>query len=83
MITHYRLVGLSKPKSATLNLIDTDKEIFWATLDMAQDRFEALFNLAKAGNFWDSFWIAEVEHEKLGKDGAPIGNAKVISIMER
>ena len=75
----FRLVGLSKPKSFTLELLYTDKETFWATSEMAQDRFDALFIYCK--NNWKDKKIAEVKHNGLNEDGLPI-NPVVVNIRE-
>lgn len=83
MKSDFRLIGLSAPKSGTLELLNTDKETFWAPFDMSDDRYKALFNWAKnADDFWHTPWIAEVEHDRLGDDGCPIGNKRIISVRQ-
>lgn len=79
MISEFRLVGLSKPKSATLQLLDTDKETIWAKVDMPKDRFDALFDYCK-GN-WKQNKIAKIKHDGLREDGTPI-NPVVLEIEE-
>lgn len=70
MIAEYKLVGLGKSKRATLELLDTDRETFWAEIDMPDDRFNALWDYC-CGN-WEDTKIAEVECDYITKDGAPI-----------
>lgn len=82
MQSDFRLKGLSAPKSATLNLIDTDREIFWAPFIMPDDRYLALFKWAKSDDeFWKTAWIATVEHDGLYDDKTPI-DPKVIDVRE-
>jgi hypothetical protein len=72
MTSNFHLVGLSKPKSATLHLLGTDRTTFWASIDMTKDRFDALFNWAKTDdNFWKEDKIAVVEHDGFYEDGTP------------
>lgn len=83
MKTDCRLIGLSAPRSGTMELLDSDKELFWAPFDIPEDRYKALFNWAKGDDtFWRTAWIAEVEHDKLSKDGIPIGNQKIVAVRE-
>jgi hypothetical protein len=70
MIVEYKLVGLAKNKRATLELLHTDKEVFWAKIDMSDNRFDAMWKYC-SGN-WDDFKIAEIECDYVSKDGAPI-----------
>lgn len=78
-ISDFKLVGLSKNKTYTLELLHTDRETFWATSSISQERFNILFNYCK--NNWDQKKIAEVKHNGLNKDGLPI-NPIVISIRK-
>lgn len=78
-ISDFKLVGLSKSKSFTLELLESDKETFWATSNMEQERFDALFDYCK--NNWEDKKIAEVKHNGLTSDGIPI-NPLVINIRE-
>lgn len=73
-VTEYRLVGLNKSKPhATLNFLHTDKDIFWADIEMPKDRFDALFNWAKnEDNFWKRQNIAVVKHDGVYDDNTPI-----------
>lgn len=79
MITDFRLKGLSKPKSATLEFINTDKETIFATIEMPDEKIEALWGYCK-GN-WEDAKIAEVEHDGFNTNGLPI-KPKVIGIRE-
>mgnify|MGYP003435922543 CR=1 FL=1 len=82
MKTDFRIVGLSAPKSATLEFLDTDKTTFWAVVDMPDDRYKALFNWAKSDDtFWKSKKVAEIEHDGFYEDGTPI-NPKMVAIRE-
>lgn len=77
MITkEYRLTGLSKPRSATLQNLHDDIDMYWAVLDMAEDRIQALWNYCKRN--WDEKKIAVVECDEV-IDGAPI-NGRVVEI---
>jgi hypothetical protein len=83
MKSDFRLVGLSRPRSMTLEFLHTDKETFWAVPEMPQDRFDALFNWAKSDdNFWKNKWVAEVEHSGFYEDGTPAEPKKVVAIRE-
>lgn len=75
--TNFRLVGLSKPKKATLR---TDNEmIFWAEVKMTRERFSALFDYCK-GN-WSEKKVAVIEHDGFYKDGTP-RNPTMIEIID-
>lgn len=65
----FKLVGLSKAKSATLELIDTDRETFWATIDMTQEKFDSMWKYCE--NNWSDKKIAEVVHDGFYADGTP------------
>ena len=78
----YRLIGLSAPKSGTLELLTTDKHTFWGVFDMADDRYKALFKWAKEDDdFWKTAWIAECWCEGVQDDGTPI-NAIITDIRQ-
>jgi hypothetical protein len=78
----FLLNGLSYPKSFTCYTIDGKETIFWAKSKMPNDRFNALFKCGKnTDDFWESKWIAEIEHEGLYDDGTP-KNPFVIDIRE-
>lgn len=80
MISNYRLVGLSAPKSATLHFLDTDKTTFWAPVDMTDDRYKALFAYIK--NDWKKTKrVAVVEHDGVYEDGTP-KNPVMIEMFE-
>ncbi|KIO75595.1 hypothetical protein TH53_19855 [Pedobacter lusitanus] len=72
----FKLVGLSRPKSATLEHLNTDKDTFHAIIDMPQDKIDSLWKLCK-GN-WDDTKIAEIECDRLS-DGMPI-NGRLVGI---
>ncbi len=69
MKSDFRLRGLNKSKTATLELIDTDRTTFWAKIDMPKERFNALWDYCK-GN-WKEPKIAEIEHDGFNDDGTP------------
>lgn len=73
----FKLVGLGRPKSATLERLDSDQNTFWATIDIPKDKVEELWRLCE-GN-WDDTKIAEVECDSLNEDGVPI-NARLVGI---
>lgn len=73
--TDFRLTGLSREKSATCELLNSDKEIFWPTVGMSQDRFNALWDFCK--DDWSNKKIAEIEHDGIDKDGLPINGVLV------
>lgn len=77
MKAEFKLVGLGKPRSATLEHLDNDRDTFWGVLDMPEEKISELWNMCK-GN-WDDVKIAEVECDYLSEDGVPV-NAKVKSI---
>jgi hypothetical protein len=79
VISDFRLLGLGKNNSFTLSLLYTDKEMFWATSEMVEDRFNALFSYCKDN--WKDKKIAEVKHDGLNQDGLPI-NPIVVNIRE-
>lgn len=69
-----RLVGLGRPRSVTMRGLDFDKEIFWGTVDMTADRFDAMWEYC-ADN-WEEIKIAFGECNGFDSDGIP-KNAKV------
>lgn len=80
MKADFRLIGLSKSGCATLEPLDSDKEIFWAYLAMSEDRINAIFNWAKNENhFWDEAKIAEAECDYINSDGTSLPS-RVINI---
>jgi hypothetical protein len=80
MTAEFKLVGLSKGRRATLELLHTDRETFWAKVDMAEDRFEAMFNYCKHN--WKDIKIAEVECDYLTEEGIPY-NAVMKNFREK
>lgn len=64
----YPLIGLSKPRTATLT--GPKEDIFWAPIDMPNDRVKALWDYCK-GN-WDEPKYARVQYTSLSSDGFPI-----------
>lgn len=79
MKSEFRLIGLSAPKSATLHFLDTDKTTFWASVEMSDDRYKALFAYCKDN--WDVKKIAEVEHDGFYEDGTP-KHPKVLAVRD-
>lgn len=76
----FKLVGLSKPKSATLESPD-GLGFFSCPLEMAQDRFNALFNyFKKSQNSWTGNEKAVVRCESTDEDGYAI-NGTVIEVQ--
>ena len=69
MTVDYKLVDLGRNKKATLELLDTDREIFWADIDMSDDRFNALWDYCKGESYEKDIKIAEVECDYVTKDG--------------
>jgi hypothetical protein len=72
MRVEYKLVGLGRNKKATLELLNTDREIFWADIDMPDDRFNALWDYCKGESYEKNIKIAEVECDYVTKDGNPV-----------
>lgn len=71
MNAEFKLVGLTKGLRATLELLDTDKEIFHAKVAMSKDKFDALWKYLD--NHWDDgIKIAEVECDYLTPEGIPV-----------
>lgn len=79
MKVEYKLVGLSKGKKATLELLNTDKETFHATIDMPEDHFNSMFNYCQG--HWDDKKIAIVECDSVLENGAPV-NGVMINFYE-
>lgn len=79
MKAEFRLVGLNRAFRATLEFIHTDREVFWAKIDMPKDKFDAMYKYCK-GN-WGDTKIAEVECDYLTEEGIPI-NAVVRGFRE-
>lgn len=75
MTSKFRLIGLSRPKSATLNFIDSDRTTFWAKVAMSDERFNALWAYCKDN--WGHPKIAIVEHDGVFNDGTPIAPVMV------
>lgn len=81
MITEFLLTGLSAPKSFTCRTFEKE-DIFWATTNMTDERYKALFKWAKeTDDFWKTKWIAEIEHDGFFSDGTP-KNPIVLSVFE-
>lgn len=66
----FKLVGLSKGKRATLELLYTDRETFWAKIDMDDDEFDSLWEFCSED--WKAKKIAVIEHDGLYPDLTPI-----------
>lgn len=64
----YPLIGLSRPKSATLT--GPKEDVFWVTIEMAPDRIEALWNFVKDDGFDGKY--AKVRFDNYSDDGFPI-----------
>lgn len=64
----FKLVGLSKGKRATLELLYTDRETFWAKIDMNNKEFESLWAFCYD---WKIKKIAVIEHDGLYPDLTP------------
>lgn len=72
----YSLVGLSKPRSATLT--GPKEDFFWAEIVMSEDRIQALWEFCE--NNWDEPKFAKITYDSLSLDGFPI-NAKMIELV--
>lgn len=78
--TEFRLVGLSKPFSATCRTPESGSdECFWPKLGIPRERFDALWDYCK-GN-WGEHKMAVIEHNGLSEDGTPI-NGVIVEIFE-
>lgn len=73
MISKFRLVGLSKPKSATCQ----GHDLFWPEVSLPQGRFNALWDYLKDN--WDQKHMAVIEHDGFHQDGTP-RHPKLINI---
>lgn len=78
MKTDFKLVGLGRKKSMTCEPLE-NQNTFWPKVEIAQDRFDALFTYKK--NHWEDKMIAEIEHEGLFPDGTP-KNGIVVAVRE-
>jgi len=67
MTRNFRIRGLSKPHSVTL---EHNNNAFWAESNLTQDRFDALFQYSK--HDWDEPKFGVVEYVKQTDDGTPI-----------
>lgn len=74
----YPLVGLSKPRSATLT--GPKEDFFWATIEMSEDRIEALWNYCAGG--WDEPKFAKIRYKELSSDGFPIDAVMIELVLE-
>ena len=79
MKTDFRLVGLSRKKSMTCELMNTDKDCFWPKVGLTQDRFDALWEYFSKNKPMQM--IAEIEHEGLYEDGTP-KNGVVVGVRD-
>ena len=66
----YRLIGLSRPSSATLELLHTDEETIWASIKMSKKKIDALWKHCD-GN-WSIRKYAVVECDAINEHGLPI-----------
>jgi hypothetical protein len=71
----YPLVGLSKPKSATLT--GPKEDFFWATIAMPEEEIKDLWNYCSGD--WEEKKYGIIEFKDLSSDGFPI-DAKLIGI---
>lgn len=78
METEFKLIGLSRPQSFTLELAH-NQEIFWAKNGMGLNAFNELWNYCSG--HWKDIKMAQVEHDGFYPDGAPI-NPIVVGIRE-
>lgn len=73
----YPLVGLSKPRTATLT--GPKEDIFWATIEMPEDRIKALWDFCKDN--WDEPKFAKLKFKQLSGDGIPIDAVMIELIL--
>lgn len=78
METEFKLIGLSRPQSFTLEL-SHNKEIFWAKNGMGLKKFNELWNYCSG--HWEDEKLAQVQHDGFSLDGTPI-NPVVVGISE-
>ena len=78
MNTEFKLIGLSKPQSFTLELAH-NQEIFWAKNGMGLKKFNELWNYCSG--HWEDKKLAQVQHDGFSLDGTPI-NPVVVGISE-
>lgn len=79
MIKYFKLTGLSKEKSSTLET-ENGQHIFNSPLSMDQDRFDALFNYFKNHpGSWTGDERALVRFDCLSDEGIPV-NPNVLEI---
>ena len=64
----YPLVGLSKPRSATLT--GPKDDFFWAPIEMPEDRIKALWDYCH--DDWENKKFAKIKYKELSSDGFPI-----------
>lgn len=80
MRTYFPLKTIALPKNVMCKTQD-HRLMFWPRVEMAQDRYRALFDWSQTEDFWKSDWLAEIEHEGLNPDGTPI-NPVMVAIRE-
>jgi len=73
----YPLVGLSKPKTATL--LDPRQDFFWVSIEMPADRILALWDFCK--NHWDEPKFAIVKFDKI-EGGVPIDGVMIELLLK-
>lgn len=67
------MVGMSKPKSVTLET--EGGELFWPKVNISQEAFDGL--LEYLDGHWDGNQRARVRYKSLSEDGTPIGSVFV------
>lgn len=74
----YPLIGLSKPRTATLT--GPKEDIFWAPIEMSEDRIDALWDLCKGD--WSDPKFAKIKYSGLSEDGFPIDPVMIELILD-
>jgi len=75
----YPLVGLSKPRSATLT--GPKEDFFWATIEMPEDRIKALWDYCR--DHWNEPKFAKIKYKELSSDGFPIDAVMIELVLEK
>ena len=72
MVTEFQFVGLSKNKRFTLYDNTKKRDVFWSFSNLADDRFNALWNYFVGGGKWTGNEKAIIKHDGLTSQGTPI-----------
>lgn len=79
MITDFRLIGLSKPKSAKITLLENTDDTISIPINMTIEKANELFKYLEGD--WETDKIAMVEHDRFNYDGFPL-EGKLVGVRD-